>query len=326
MKFTKIIATMAVGAMLLTSCGSATAVISAGDVKVTDKDIKFLADYFYEQNVNAGQNANYDSLKDQLVEMLEEAALNKAVAGAMEVELDDESKKAIIGEMANLRSGFGGKAEFEKAIKKAGASEDAMELFSGASHWIALLSENEDLKVEDPSDDEVKKYFKENYLRAKHVLISVGEDVATGDLEKTQAEDILKKAQEGANFDELVKEHSQDPGSATNPDGYVFTDGQMVPEFENGTKSIKPGEFTLVKSDFGYHVIQRLALDESDAKFAEMFEANKDAAKTACKQAKFDEKLKKYAADNGVEVVVDEAAVENLQAPEVDADAAQTEE
>ena len=135
-----------------------------------------------------------------------------------------------------------------------------------------------------------------------------------------------KKAQEGANFDELVKEHSQDPGSATSPDGYVFTDGQMVPEFENGTKSIKPGEFTLVKSDFGYHVIQRLALDEKDAKFAELFEANKDAAKAACKEAKFDEALKKYAADNGVEVVVDETAVENLQAPEVDADAAQTEE
>lgn len=79
-----------------------------------------------------------------------------------------------------------------------------------------------------------------------------------------------QQVQNGKDFDLLIQEYSEDPGCAKNPDGYIFTDGQMIIEFENAVKSIDIGEFTTCKSDYGYHIIQRLALDEIPELFSDM--------------------------------------------------------
>ena len=83
----------------------------------------------------------------------------------------------------------------------------------------------------------------------------------------------------------------------------------MVKEFQDGVDSIKPGEFTMVKSDYGYHVIQRLALDETDSKFNELFTANKEAVLASYESFKFDEQVENFAKENGIELVVDEEAI-----------------
>lgn len=63
-----------------------------------------------------------------------------------------------------------------------------------------------------------------------------------------------------------MKEFSQDPGLAQNPDGYVFGSGEMVAEFEQAVDAIMPGEVTFCKSDFGYHIIKRLQLEMDDVR------------------------------------------------------------
>ncbi len=64
----------------------------------------------------------------------------------------------------------------------------------------------------------------------------------------------------GEDFGELAKEYSQDPGTA--PEGGdlgFFRKGQMVKEFEDVAFKMAPGELSrVVKSDFGYHLIQVL--------------------------------------------------------------------
>ena len=109
-----------------------------------------------------------------------------------------------------------------------------------------------------------KEQFMSTYWRAKHVLVQTEGMTEEQKAEaKTKAENILARAQSGEDFDALVTEFSEDPGSKTNPEGYVFTTGTMVAEFENGTKNTPIGEFTMVETTYGYHVIQRLALDET---------------------------------------------------------------
>lgn len=320
MKFTKVAAFMAVGAMLMTGCAGGKTVIKAGDTKITEADIAFIADFYYEQNMQYGQSADYEAIRDQIVDTYKNAVIIDAVADLKDIELEDESKQMYLGEIASFRSAFGGKKAFDEELRKSGAGEDAVEIYHKANYLSSFLKEAEEFKVEEPSDDEVKEFIKNNYWRAKHVLIQVGADVATGDLEKSEAEKILERAKNGEDFDKLVEEFSQDPGSKTNPDGYVFTEKEMVPEFEEGTKSIQPGEFTLVKTSYGYHVIQRLPLDESDEKFAELFENTKTSAASKYTEKKFDELLNAYAEENGVTVEVNEEVVSKMTAPEVDTD------
>lgn len=63
-----------------------------------------------------------------------------------------------------------------------------------------------------------------------------------------------------ADFDALLAQYGTDPGMTSNPNGYLFTDGDMVTEFENAVKALKIGSCSSVpvKSQFGYHVILRL--------------------------------------------------------------------
>ena len=63
-------------------------------------------------------------------------------------------------------------------------------------------------------------------------------------------------------FDELMNTYSEDTGLAAFPDGYIFTPGVMVPEFETTTQSLEEyGVAEPVQSSYGYHIIMRLPVD-----------------------------------------------------------------
>ena len=70
-------------------------------------------------------------------------------------------------------------------------------------------------------------------------------------------------------FDQLMNDYSEDTGLATNPDGYQAVEaGQMVPEFEEASLALEPGEISdIVESDYGYHIILRLPLEVEPADY-----------------------------------------------------------
>jgi parvulin-like peptidyl-prolyl isomerase len=74
------------------------------------------------------------------------------------------------------------------------------------------------------------------------------------------AQDIAGKlkANPGA-IDDLVKQYSEDQGSATSGEAYtVKTSSPFVPEFKNLALRLKEKEVGIVKTRFGYHVIERV--------------------------------------------------------------------
>ena len=90
--------------------------------------------------------------------------------------------------------------------------------------------------------------------RARHILIK-----GTGADSRTQAEKILAELKAGANFEELAKAQSADPGSAAKGgDLGFFAKGRMVKPFEQAVDALKqPGDLSgVVQSDFGYHIIR----------------------------------------------------------------------
>ncbi|MCI8422333.1 MAG: hypothetical protein HFF50_02210 [Lawsonibacter sp.] len=128
-----------------------------------------------------------------------------------------------------------------------------------------------------PTDAEVQAYLQEEgRYWVKHILLSKVDTATRAPLEeaeiaenKAKAEEMLEQIQTAEDpvdvFNRLMREHSQDPGLATNPDGYVTAKGEMVPEFEEASLALKEGEISgIVESDLGFHIILRLPLDPND--------------------------------------------------------------
>ncbi len=81
---------------------------------------------------------------------------------------------------------------------------------------------------------------------------------------RTQAEEILKRAQGGEDFAKLANEFSTDPGNKNpkgEPQGGLYKDvtkGKMMPEFEAAALALEPGKIApnLVETPYGYHIIK----------------------------------------------------------------------
>jgi peptidyl-prolyl cis-trans isomerase D len=116
------------------------------------------------------------------------------------------------------------------------------------------------------TDADLQKVYNQNQqvfrvpeeVKVRHILLMTQGKPATEDAAiRAKAEDILKQVKGGANFTDLVKKYSEDPGKATNSGEYtVQRNGQMVKDFEDAAFRLKPGETEIVKTTYGYHVFQ----------------------------------------------------------------------
>jgi peptidyl-prolyl cis-trans isomerase C len=96
-------------------------------------------------------------------------------------------------------------------------------------------------------DDASKQISGEQEVHARHILVET-EDEAKA------VEEELKK---GADFAELAKKKSKDPGASDGGDLGFFTKDQMVPEFSAVAFALEPGKISdPVKTQFGWHVIK----------------------------------------------------------------------
>lgn len=96
---------------------------------------------------------------------------------------------------------------------------------------------------------------------------------------RAKAEELLKELKAGADFAELAKQHSTDPGSGSRGgDLGLVGRGRMVPEFDAAAFRLdKPGDLSdIIETGFGYHIIR---LDEKQpdtiAPFSEVREGLK---------------------------------------------------
>jgi peptidyl-prolyl cis-trans isomerase D len=121
--------------------------------------------------------------------------------------------------------------------------------------------------VPQPTQQEIQQYFVAHQAeytvpeqaKSRHILIKVdaGADAKTDAAAKAKAEGILKQLQAGANFADLAKKNSDDPGSKDTGGELGFAQrGRMVPEFDNALFTQKIGDTKIVKSQFGYHIVQ----------------------------------------------------------------------
>lgn len=107
-------------------------------------------------------------------------------------------------------------------------------------------------------------------VKARHILIQTadpqqGTQILDDSIGKKKIDSIELAINNGANFDTLAKIYSDDKSSAdkggmlSNPQNaqtQYFNYGQMVKEFNDFTFEGKPGERKVVKTVFGYHLVE----------------------------------------------------------------------
>src|ERR1700742_3068618 len=96
-------------------------------------------------------------------------------------------------------------------------------------------------------EDASKQISGEQEVHARHILVET----------EDEAKAIKAELDKGADFAELAKKKSKDPGASDGGDLGFFTKEQMVPEFSDVAFKLNPGQISdPVKSQFGWHIIK----------------------------------------------------------------------
>lgn len=141
------------------------------------------------------------------------------------------------------------------------------------------------------TDKAVKDYYDKNgadyaypAVHAAHILVE----------DQDAAEDIIKKLNKGAKFDDLAKQFSIGPSASKGGDLGWFGRGAMVPSFENTAFAMKAGDISQapVQTQFGWHIIK--VLDKNDAYIPPLSEVEGEVRESLANQvyANYMEKLK----------------------------------
>lgn len=279
-------------------------VAKVGETEITTEEVRFYlallsASLFQQNGLDGATKEEKDKLLDetydgkntyrgliyeQTIDTLVSMTVFSELGKAKGIDYDDEKLNEAYEENGMLEQKEDLKKQYDVTDEGIDACLKKQLIYSDYAQQY--LQKDERMN---PGDDVLKKFFNENYLKAKHILkltvnqetnepLSEDEKKAT----KEKAEKILKDVKGGADFDKAVETESEDPGSQSEPDGYVFTEGEMVTEFYEGTKALKEDEISdIIETSYGYHIIKRLALTDED------YTDNADSVKSAYQNDEF---------------------------------------
>ena len=238
----KIFALVLVATLMLTGCGKI-ATLKNGEEVVAKLDGKSIT-----------AEDLYDELKKQggaitLTNMIDAFVVNK------EIKTDDDAKSYADAQLSSYKKSYQSYGQdFNAALTSAGYSDEN----EFKDELILEYKKNivtENYVKDELTDDEIQKYYDDNIygdIEARHILISPNtKDDMTDDEKdkaeekaKKEAEDIIKKLDEGEDFADLAKEYSDDEGTASKGGKLTVTYGSVVDEFWDGVNELKDGEYS----------------------------------------------------------------------------------
>ena len=123
-------------------------------------------------------------------------------------------------------------------------------------------------KFVEVNEDGLRQYFDEHRAEfvgreeraMRHILVAVNaqDDETAVEEARAKAQDLLDQVRGGGDFAALAQQHSDDPGSAGSGGDLGWVErGLMVPPFEEAGFALAKGQVSdLVRTDFGFHIIQ----------------------------------------------------------------------
>lgn len=212
------------------------------------EDVKTLKKY-YSSNPEQAQAPTDEQVTKQVLSRLLANQLVAMMAKRYNVSLDsgekDRARQALFGNFATP-------AEAEAELQKQyGWSSDTYL----AKVVYPLLREEKLAKTYVSSTDAFGAVGEEVQVRARHILFAVSDESKDAGV-KAQAEDVLRRIEKGEDFAALAKTYGSDGTKDMGGDLGWFGQGDMVKPFEEAAFAMKPGERQVVKTEFGYHIVE----------------------------------------------------------------------
>jgi len=235
------------------AAGKPVAVVN-GDT-ITEKELNEQYDFLFLLAGYPEQYRQFITKESFLEQMVNERLLLQQAAKAQTTVTDAEVDAFIEDTFAASPESL---EETKQTLSQAGFSEAYLhDYFKDQLTVINFINETVfsivEVSEEDLQDfyDQNKEQFEaqEGQIRARHILVETEEE----------AEELKKELNQGASFEELAKEHSICPSSVNGGELGFFSQGQMVPEFEDIAFELEINEISdPVETQFGWHIVQRL--------------------------------------------------------------------
>ena len=281
---------------------------SQGKVAVVNGSVITRADFDREMTRAKGRLSSTGAPVAQAqLSQLEEEVFRQLIARELLYQASQSNgikvnEAAINEQLAMLKKGFPGEAEFKKTLSQMNLSEGDVKFQFERDMAIQEFIDKQFVQKITVSDKEVRAYYDSNPLffkqaeqvRASHILVSVDpkKDPSQKVESRKKIEVIQQKLQEGGDFSALAKEYSQCPSGRKGGDLGYFQRGEMVEPFEQAVFALGPGEVSdIVETKFGYHLIR---LDNKKPESVIPFEGIKDRIGRYLKQKKAEKDIVSY--------------------------------
>ncbi|MBK6614407.1 peptidylprolyl isomerase [Ottowia sp.] len=221
----------------LAQAGGAAALTSGPAGQVTAGDMEMLI----KEMVPAGEIARFWASRDAVVRFARSAYVQRALsAEAAKAGLDKTPEGTAYLKMMHERALM--ELQLRQGVRTALPNEQALDRYARSEYQA-----------------QPDRFKEPEQVNARHILLAVAQGGGDDAEVKAKAEALRAELVKGADFAQLAREQSADPGSATRGGELgFFAAGRMAPAFEKAAFALKkPGELSeLVKTPFGYHIIQ----------------------------------------------------------------------
>lgn len=169
---------------------------------------------------------------------------------------NSDSVEFRLGTESIIFDSFFGNSQYPEAADEAIQSSKPGDVIGPFPSYNANTQENE-LFIAKVTGTTV-----ERQAWVRHILIKI--DATRSEEEaKAMSDEIIAEIKEKDNFVQKVQEVSEDPGSlASNGEYKWFAEGRMVPEFNDASFNGAIGQLQLVKTTYGYHIVEVLGRSE----------------------------------------------------------------
>ncbi len=285
--------------LLLTGCGDGSQVRAGaaaiiGTERITTSDLQALVDRGLADPQAAQQlGADREAYQRQALSRL----INTAV---LEQAAEDEGVEVTSGDVAAQVEVFaqqaGGREALEQQAAQSGIAPQDLEPFVRS---IVLDQQLGDALTEDVDvpDADLQAIYQENIaqydkVRSRHILVPQ---------EATARTILANVTKDRSRFAALAAQFSTDTSNKDKGgDLGLAGRGQFVPEFENAVFGAKPGDVVIVKTQFGWHVVE--VLDRQTTTLAQATPELRRTALQAERQSAVQGLLKETSAELGIKV------------------------